>query len=327
MIALAPDFAPGVVQTLGSSGGPGGVALMVALIGGLVLWGAGRRVLKPMFVMLCALFLAFAGFLLAPVNAFEYAPLVGLAGGAVIGAITGMMLYRLSMALSLGVVLALVFPVATGAVLRANPDLLSAANHTPLSSEELLLEGVPVQGQPPEGKAEGNAALDQWHASSGSSALDDFNAHIEGRTADAAREVMENITAEQAIDVMRPLVERAQRFGGEVVKEAWAEWQSLAVRERLVLGGAGLLGLMVGVLAGLTRPGMVASVTTAGAGAAAWVPAAGSLIKSNNLTGAEQLPDSVAQWLIVWAAAALIGVFVQVMTMRRRADKSESKGA
>src|SRR5262249_48063365 len=91
----------------------------IALLAGLILWLIGRRVLKPIIVIIFALAGGGAGLLLSP--------LVGAAGGVgvytgtvvglALGAVIGLVLYRFSMAVGLGAVLGIAAPLTAAVVL------------------------------------------------------------------------------------------------------------------------------------------------------------------------------------------------------------------
>src|SRR5688572_30948890 len=95
-----------------------------ALATGLVLWLIGRRVLKPMVVVLFALLGGAVGFVAVPLTVMSgsVSVYVGLLVGAAVGSLLGVMLYRFSMAIGLGLVLGVAAPLTVAAVMSFKAD-------------------------------------------------------------------------------------------------------------------------------------------------------------------------------------------------------------
>ncbi len=105
--------------------------MLLALIGGVVLWLVGRQVLRPTTIFLSAVSGAILGFVLWPVFAggSGVSPYVGMAVGLALGLLLGFALYRVTTAAAFGGMVAAAFALltATGFHLASNPPRLHAA--------------------------------------------------------------------------------------------------------------------------------------------------------------------------------------------------------
>ncbi len=129
---LAPAAAlPSVSNALQASPWSLHALMLLALVGGVVLWLVGRQVLRPTTIFLSAVSGAILGFVLWPVFAGEsgVSPYVGMAVGLALGLLLGFALYRVTTAAAFGGMVAAAFSLltATGFHLASNPPRLHAA--------------------------------------------------------------------------------------------------------------------------------------------------------------------------------------------------------
>ncbi len=102
-----------------------GVHALVAAgaVAGLILWLAGRRVLKPTIVLLFALAGGAGALMLVPRVSFAAAApeATWAVAGLVAGAVVGLALFRFAMAIALGAVLGLAAPLGAAVALEVTP--------------------------------------------------------------------------------------------------------------------------------------------------------------------------------------------------------------
>ena len=285
---------------------PAGMLVVAAvLVGGLLMWAFGGRLVKPMYGFLFGVAGAVAGLFLPAGLGLAVNPYLGIGVGAVTGALAGLLLFRLSMATALALAGGVLAPTLAGAVMWLNPSATpSAATGSALSGAELLLPGVPVENAV---DASG-APLDSFYATNGT-------AH-EGARADQA--VGEAVQAAAAI--AKSAAERLRRFSAELAGEARTAWDRLPGEQRLVLAIAGALGALAGFLLGLSFPKKVAAIGSAFLGAGIWVPVAARVMDDFSLPGAGALPSSARGWLAVWLLIAAAGMALQWTVLRPKAD-------
>lgn len=301
--AIQLDHLPGALAaSAGASAWTGDAALVVALVAGLTMWLIGRKLVRPLCMLVFAAVGASIGFFGPRIAGIDLSPNLGLAIGGVLGAVLGIAFFRVSMAVSLGAALAVTLPIAAALALRISPGLAGAAPHEPLTAEESFLPDVPVEGVSAlAATAEPGA---NWFAT---------NPFASDEEIAAATAAAPKISAEAA--------DRVGRFAQELAHEAAADWNALPVRHRLILLGACLVGAMGGFLFGIARPKQVAAISAAFTGAAAWMPAAVVLMKGHSVPGESLLPASPMAWLVAWLAVSAIGATLQLMSIRGRADK------
>ncbi|RMH25680.1 MAG: hypothetical protein D6693_08575 [Planctomycetota bacterium] len=282
---------------------PAGLLVVGAvLIGGLLMWAFGGRLVKPMYGFLFGVAGAVAGLFLPASVGLAVNPYLGIGLGAVTGALAGILVFRLSMAAALGVAGGVLAPTVAGAVLWLNPAA-SAQTGAPLAGEDLFLPGVPVE----EAAGEGVGPLDSFFAT-------------DGAGADDGRDPAIDEAAQAAAALARSAAERLRSFGAELAGEARTAWDNLPGEQRLVLAIAGALGALAGFLLGLSFPKKVAAVGSAFLGAGVWVPVAARVIHDFSLPGAGALPGTARGWLAVWLIVAAAGLALQWTVLKPKAD-------
>lgn len=123
----------------------------IALFGGLVLWVAGARLVRPIFAVIGLLAGGLLGYLIAPALGPEdvggvAVSTIGLAGGGLVGLIIAALLYRLAVAGSAGLALGAAGLLGTAVFVTANPDP-GRSPPPPRERSSLLLPGVALPGQ------------------------------------------------------------------------------------------------------------------------------------------------------------------------------------
>lgn len=287
----------------------GGVAAAIAivggtLLGGLILWFAGRKLVKPAFALLGAVAGGLLGAIFVPASGLAASlpaslpPMwVGLGGGVIIGLIISIAAFRFALiavsALSGSALATLIAVVAVG--LQAAPD----SEAPPLNSSEMLLKDVPV-GAPDEFAANDPSVEEP-------SLEDPSNASQDDRADPTAADAPEGITAENA-----------RAFFGELAGELRETyWEPVPTWKRSSVIGAGFLGLLVGAAIGLLMPNRSATIITAFAGAGLWVPSVASIATWAG-TPKAWFDHSPTTWLVVWIVISGLGVIVQLSGSRRK---------
>lgn len=297
-----------------------------ALASGLVLWLIGRRVLKPMVVVLFALIGAGVGFVGVPMTmlAGSVSVYVGLAVGLALGALLGVVLYRSAMAVGLGLVLGVAAPLTVAAVMSFKADQYAPA---PVTSD-----GAPIATTEPDGDAE----LDRIPARITEEVLkkqiDNLRRQLNGdpdaeaAPTDPPADGDAPPTDAALEDVMRSTAERVAAFARAVGADAAAGWEQLSPRHRLVLTGSAGLGLALGIILGVILPTWAAGMVTALLGAGVWLAAGTWLALALAIPGSEHLQRPAREWLVIWLAVAALGMLAQwagLVKRKRKGHKSE----
>ena len=298
---------------------PLGVHAVVAgaLIAGLVLWSSGRSVLKPVMVFVAAVSGGLGGFLALPTLLPDagVTPWFGAVGGAVIGLLAGLLLYRLvlmvafgvSMSAALGLMAAAGISLATGASVNA---VMAVA----ISPPTLLVLG------PPERPTE-RAAVAWDDGPAGEQDGPDQPSSVV--PAADPTDGLPNIH-QLTVDPLDAAA-RAREFVEAVRARAETSWRALSAMQQLIIGASGLVGLILGGLVGLTLPQWAAGALTAFVGAAVWLPAAVWMLHAFQLPVGAALELPAAGWLVVWGVVSVMGVAVQWAGLMRAKGKTRKK--
>lgn len=305
---------------------PWGVHAVMALlaVAGVVLWSAGRSVLKPAVVLTAAAAAALAGFMILPAIAPEsgLSPYWGSAGGVVIGLLAGLILFRVAVAMIFGLIAAVVCGLVGSAIMSATWSGLTAP---PAAALEVSGSGGEEQRAVQRGE--------RWVQPVDDAAEDPVIEPDEGPMEEpaqagvTARPVAEPVRAPAAPPSVSPrdplhglraavadpdhTAASARAFLAALGERVSAQWQGLSGAERAVIGFGMAVGLCAGGLVGLLMPAWAAGAITAMAGAAIWLPALVWLAQAFDVPGRQHLELPATGWAIVWAVAALLGVAIQ----------------
>jgi hypothetical protein len=282
------------------------------LIAGLVLWISGRKVLKPITVVVFGLIGATIGYVIvgpmpaaagiAPVWAWTL-------GFSAIGLIIGSLVFRFAMGLGLGLTLAaagvLIAAVVTGP--PANPPANDPAT-TALTSMTDPIARL---------QAEGLALRDRLIVRLNQAKLL-ATTDASGQPAKAPDALAPGAptTPPDQTDAARRFVNDAQDHAAAFAQALWEEgkgaWNMRSPTQRLAMLVAAGVGFIVGTWLGVGVPKWAAGAVTALAGAALWLSAGAWLVTSAGLPGAQRVEAFTAgQWLVIWGAVAVLGMALQ----------------
>jgi hypothetical protein len=253
---------------------------LLGLIGGLVLWLVGQKVIKPVFGALGGVLGGLIGFLtmpsIAPADIGGIpSPYIGLGIGAVFGLGAGLMLFRFAVAISTGIALGL-----AGILISA-----ASIHFTPLQDASKNLGNLQ------------NSAI--------KAAQSPIDPTLTSRT-------------DKAMAVAKPVAQTVKEFVESQADDIRASWNSLQGHEQVVLGLSGVGGLVAGFFVGLFFPRKSAAVATSLFGSAVWVPSLMWLVNALEIPGRQYLDRGPIFWLIVWVVIAVIGIAIQVSGHKRK---------
>jgi hypothetical protein len=268
---------------------------IVALVGGLVLWSAGGKVLKPISVLLGACAGALLGGILLPIFIPERvgsvpSPYVGLGAGAFVGALIAVSLFRFAMMWAGGIALGL------AGVLGASVYL----SHT---------TGLDLRGLSARQEDKNPAFREQ---------LDSIRTEL----SDAGKAVISNFKDRrdkgEGLHLGREFSEagstlaatRTREFVTTAGDDAKAVWNDLPGQSKLIVATAGLASAISGVLLGLFAPKSAASAVTAMLGAAVVLFSTVWLLRALDVQGS-WLEQSPTGWLVIGGVLAAVGMGIQ----------------
>jgi hypothetical protein len=294
------------------------IALGAVGVAGLVLWGCGRRILRPALVLCGCAIGAATGYVVGaavplPVPAWTL-PL----GGATVMAIFAWILYRPAMGVLLALLLGSAFPlgvlawaefrgVATfGEVAASTADSDIARGD---SSHDALIDELKDTF---ELLQDANDAIDSARENAGDAG--------EARSGDPIDDVGRMADTGGAVSRLRDRLEAATAELRAAVAERWMTAPP-GVRRSIVLSA--LCGVALGLLIGLSFPAVSASLVTALAGSAMMIGATYAAILRLGERIPDWMPDSSAVWLGAWIAATGFGLAVQWTLREKEADDAE----
>lgn len=310
---------------------PWGIHAVVALgmAVGLVLWLAGRRVLKPLLITLAAVIGGLVGGLIVPSASWGASLSVwhGVGIGLAAGLIVGLLLYRSAMAVTVGVVMGAALPLIAATVLQFYP-IAGSTESSPVAAAVESGDGwerFDGQRWTPIRQAAPRSEPARVERDDGSAPLDGFRVMaanwLGDRKVGAALAQIENLApgakgdgAGEAVKVpanLKPVADRVSEAWATATGEVRTQWGALPRPHQAVVGLAAVAGLAGGVVLGLAMPIWAAGAVTSLFGAAVWIPC---LVWLSNAFGAPwrtHFDRTPAAWLAIWGVVAFIGMLVQ----------------
>jgi len=279
-----------VLDTLSNVGlVAGGVALLV----GLVIWLIGRKIARPACAvggLAVGMTLGFAG--AQQLLGGQSAILLGI-GAAVIVGILAYILFRVWMGISLGLLLALLTPVA-GLAYRGDAQPVAPTTHQELMIPDSLL--APNSSDPANAPAPAPGRADGDAASGGVS-----GAASGGTSGGSLGDRMRGVYQQQKDELL-----------------AW--WASLGATGKALVAACSAGGAMVGLILGLLFPYLAATIQTAAVGGGLMLLGVWPLLPRFAPGWAEAFPPTTRLIVLALGLITLLGVVLQWTLFGRKSD-------
>lgn len=295
----------------------------VALVAGLLLWGAGRKVLKWAFA---AAGLAIGGGIGWVIGEAMGSAVPSWIPAILLGAIAALvaaLASRLVIAIGLALVLGLGLPALTWAIADVTGQYaLPEIRNAPEAPEEVHQDEPEAEQPDPitewledyiQRKREESGRPDDAGDLPTDLPLDQQLNEQELR--DFADEYGLTEQQQEQLQIARDFIERLTDAAKNIWNQAPPRLQKLLV---LMAAIGVLLGLVLGVFAGRFATAMV----TAFGGAGLWMFGGLAIAGGFGAPLETVLPASIALWTVGWVVLSLGGLAFQWMVFRKRADKS-----
>ncbi len=281
--------------------------IALALVAGFLLWIVGGRLIRPAFAAMGIVIGGLGGFLLLPQLGFEQvlgmpSPYAGLMFGGLSGLIFAIVVFRMAVGIASAGAFALVGLLGGLAFLQVQPMIERGDQDVEVDDRAAALA---TDG--------GSMSFLEDLLGENQSTID----HAEEVINNAGRESFESLN-EDTQSVMRGAYEQCRAFFDALVTQAGDRWAATSVDERMILMGGTILGAVAGLLIGFVAPKRSSAVVSALAGSAIWLASAVWLMHALEAPGREFLQRSPLVWVIIWLAAAGVGVMLQFRARRTR---------
>jgi hypothetical protein len=278
------------------------VPAVMLLIAGLVLWMAGRTILRGAFILMGFLLGALIGLLMD--DSWQ----TGLPGwvlpvlcGVVLAVIAGVA-YRLAAAVMMAIVLGIACPLCVSAVNEWQVERgrgISAQGDDNIEVDDSISSAI----------EEHQAGLDKAKAE-----LESLRDKASQRIVDAAakRGLEQEATAG---------IEHVKSFGAAVAQSIKQRWNATPKRLRPMLLLSAVVGGLTGLIVGLVARRFGDCALTAMLGGAIWVGAANVIALRGGVPDGPWYPKTTIVWMAVWLVVAIIGLSIQWARRPKPADK------
>jgi hypothetical protein len=271
------------------------IALLVFV--GLLLWVAGKRVLKPGFVIIGFGFGGLLGWVLGDSIKMGVEPWGAMIIGAFVVAVIAVFSYRVTVIAATAAICGVLSPLGVLTMAQSGtanadtvPDKLASATPSGLMSglKEIIKEQQKIEGDTPEAVRYWRSTLKDHDRLSANADL-----HIEQATT----------LAQQTAAVAR---------------EAWDRTPQ-GLRPTLV--ASAVIGTIAGLLLGIVAPMLGAAAVTSLGGSMLWL--SGGRVLATGFGAPDQWwPSTGTGWLTMWLITATIGLGIQWAFRKRLADKT-----
>ncbi|MEM7754785.1 MAG: hypothetical protein AAF297_04015 [Planctomycetota bacterium] len=285
------------------------VTLAVAFLGGLVLWAAGAKVLRPMFALLGVLIGAFVGLVAAGI--LGLGSFGGIGGWLITMLIGGVIGLVVTLAL---VKMAIVFTAAATFLVVGFAGGMVYVQATGGPAEDI----APPVNDTADRDSDGGLLFKDPRT--------DALVPLAMLFSDDEDDNPESVTAEQVEHVV-VLAARVQATVRSAIDLAARHWAALGTDQKAAVAGSTLGGLAIGLFAGFFLPKRSTAVITALGGSAAFLFSGVALIEG--LPWLAPARNAVAQtpivWALVWAGVAALGLLVQLKLISKNKPKDSKK--
>lgn len=312
------------------------VPVVLLIVVGLLMWAAGKRLLKPGFAAAGLLVGGALGWLIGEsINIGIPGWVAALILGVVFAAVAALT-YRLAVAVALALVLGIASPLAVisinelqGAINIVERDAEQSESDAPLPPDDAdngLPDWLP---QPPEQPNGDPQPTDGFEQDASQQRIDE----IEQWLSDRVRQQFPGVPLQPGQspeelaqqfgfnDEMAEHFDQVKDFAGAIIDGIADVWNQTPEGLRPVIIAAAILGALLGLLVGALIPVFSASVVTAFGGSLLWL--FGSGIVAERFADGAMLPSTGRAWLVLWIVVSVIGLCIQWMFRPRVADKSE----
>jgi hypothetical protein len=278
------------------------VPAVMLLIAGLVLWMAGKTILRGAFILMGFLLGALIGLLLDDSwQAGMPGWVMPVLGGVVLAAVAGLT-YRLAAAVMMAIALGLACPLC---VIAVNEWQVERGRGITSEGDENIEVTSSI-----------GSAIEEHQAE-----LDKAKAELQ-HIRDQASQKIVDAAARRGLEVEATAgIERVRSFGSAVAQSIKQRWSETPKRLRPMLMLSGLVGALTGLILGLVARRFSDCAVTAMLGAAIWLTAANVIALRSGLPDGPWMPKSSIVWMGLWLIVAIIGLSVQWARRQKPADK------
>lgn len=295
------------------------VAIGVMLLVGLGLWLFGAKLIKPLAAITGLVLGGLVGMIAVPalgVEEFAGQPgaLVGLGLGAVLGLVVAMMALKAAIIVAAGASFAAVGFLGGAIYVSNNPLPDDSPPAFAIDDADRASDGRLLYTNPYSGK---RMTIDELTAT-----LREANSFLSGGIRTGGEEGEETPADDARLEAISARCEAIVREANDMLKR---HWNALSTRERIVVSGATVGGLALGLLIGLVFPKKSTALISALAGSAIWLTAAVLLI-DGYIPSMQALTDQPPTiWAFTWGAVFVLGLVIQMAGLGKPASEKAKK--
>lgn len=310
-----------IAQAINDMPTAGMIPVVLALIAGLLLWAAGRKILLYAFAVIGLIIGVAAGWVIGELIGLEgmeiWIPTI--VGGAIFACIAALA-SRLVVALALALTLGIAAPLATMTISQmADTSDAGQESTSPVTVETLEELQLPdaadwLRNINPDTNSETPSPTDE----------DTEKPPDEPLTADLPMELGAAALGEklEIPEEAQLYVDHIKHIANQLITSVETNWENTPSTSRSVVVGSGIVGLLLGMFLGVLAKNFSTVVVTAFGGSLLWLGCAWTLASHLGVPEGPWMPGSSASWLIWWMVTAVIGLAIQWTMHRKRADKS-----
>ena len=310
-----------IAQAINQMPTVGMIPVGLALITGLMLWAAGRKILLAAFAAIGLIIGVAAGWVIGELIGLEGMEIwiPTLVGGAIFACIAALA-SRLIVALALALTLGIAAPLATMTI----SQIVESSDSVQESTSPVTVETFEDLQLPDAADWLKNYDPD---ANSDAPAPTDENTEIQPDEPSANNLPLEIGAAALGETIEIPekaqlYVDHIKHIANQLLASVESNWENTPSTFRSIVVASGIGGLLLGMLLGVLARNFSTVVVTAFSGSLLWLGCSWTLANHFGVPEGPWMPGSSASWMVWWMLTAVIGLAIQWTICRKRADKS-----
>jgi hypothetical protein len=283
----------------------GMIPVLGLLLVGLMLWLAGRRVLRAGMAAGGLVIGSIIGLMVADWTPQSIVWWIPTLVGAILFACIGAIAYRMAVAGTLAVVFGIAAPLAVWAVGEWDTSRIAA------TAEQVTESPGPGSVDPAEDQPE-------WFELQG----DDGG--TSGLLPDPTDMAVDQFSIpDEAKEQVKEAAKDIQTYTKWAVEQGKAIWAETPENLRPTMVGAAVVGVLLGAMLGALAPSLSSAIVTAFGGTMLMLIGSRILGERAGIGDWRVVPSSATVWLAVWVGLSIIGTIFQWTFRPKQADNSE----
>jgi hypothetical protein len=277
------------------------VPVLLLVVTGMLLWVAGRKLLRAGFAAVGFIVGGALGWFGGESLRLSVSPWILALVGAVVLSVLSAVAFKLAVMWTLAIVLGILAPLG---VIVVHEQQAKHGNASLENAGEKAAEWFDKQVDGPSREKAGEIA-----------------AAASAQAKEKVDEFVEKIGEQSSGGAAKKGIEQIEHFGSRFADAIKQRWNAAPESLRPMLVISSIVGIVLGLILGFAAPNFSAAAVTSLGGSLLWLTGLRVLLTRIGVPEGPWLPASGGSWMAVWLITAFVGMGIQWTAKRRKADK------